>query len=138
MEKITIDSSVFISAFLETDRFHEESKKFFHHLQSRELLVIEPIIVLLEVLNVLTKAGVKDCSPILESFRAFHTMPLNDSMVSEAHFVFQKCQLKTSDAIIVWCASASESTLVSWDAQLVREAKKLTVAQRPSDYLRLA
>jgi|GEM_PF-928035 len=136
MEKITVDSSVFVSSFLETDTFHKESAYFFQELQSREILIVEPIIVLLEILNVLTKTGKKDLSVVLRAFAGYHTLPVDQYMIEEAIFTFGKCHLKTSDNLVVWCASVSESTLISWDARLLREAGKLVVAKKPTEYMK--
>ena len=135
MIKLTIDSSVFLSALLEKDSFHNASLEFFDALKKSEVTISEPITVLLEVANILIKNGVRDPSRALQSLLQFHILPLDRSMLVDAQFVFQKCRLKTADATVVWCASVSESTLISWDGKLLREAKKLVRAQKPTEYI---
>lgn len=135
MQKLTIDSSVFISALLPKDRFYDESRNFFEQIKRQEVVIIEPITVVLEICNILVKNDVRGVQAVLDRLLEFHILELDTRILQDAHFVFQKCQLKTADAVVVWCASVSESTLISWDARLLREAKKLTIAQRPSDYI---
>lgn len=136
MTKVTIDSSVFLSSLLEGDRFHDESRLFFEQLKRQEVIIVEPITVLLEVGNILQKQGMRDIGKILDRMAQFQILELTLPMLADAHFVFQKCRLKTADAIVVWCASVSESILVSWDNQLVREAKKLAIAEKPTEYIK--
>lgn len=136
MTKLTIDSSVFISALLPKDRFYDESRNFFEQIKRQEIIIVEPITVVLEICNILVKNGVQDVRVVLDRLLKFHILELDKSILRDAHFVFQKCKLKTADALVVWCASVSESVLVSWDIRLLREAKKLAVAYRPSDYIK--
>lgn len=135
MQKLTIDSSVFISSLLETDPFRRDSLDFFRLLATHPASIHEPITVPLEVANVLTKAGEKNLSSILDSFLQFHILPLDESLIRDALFVFSKVHLKTADAIVVWCASVSESALITWDKALLREAKNLVPAFTPREYL---
>lgn len=134
MQKLTIDSSVFISSLLETDTFHKDSIDFFRLLTTQHASITEPITVVLEVANVLTKAGRKTLSSVIDSFLQFHILPLDESLIRDTLFVFSKVRLKTTDAIVVWCASASESTLITWDKALLREAKNLVPAFTPREY----
>ncbi len=136
MTKITIDSSVFLSALIDGDRFHDESRVFFDNIKDQNSVIVEPITVLLEVVNILIKNGVRDAGLVLERLLEFQILDLDASMFSDSQFVFQKCRLKTADALVVWCASVSESILVSWDRQLLREAKKLAIAENPSEYIK--
>jgi len=133
---LTIDSSVFISSLLETDALHKDSRKFFTLLTSQSVTIVEPVTVLFEVANILTKAGKKDGSPLLDSFSRFHILSLDDSITKEMVFVFSKVRLTTADAIIVWSTYVSESTLVTWDRVLLREAQKLVPALTPREYLK--
>lgn len=136
MQKLTIDSSVFISTLLETDTFHKASLDFFRLLAAHPASITEPITVLLEVANVLTKAGEKNLSSVLDSFLQFHVLPLDESLIRDTLFVFSKVRLKTADAIVVWCTSASESALITWDKILLREARNLVPAFTPREYIK--
>jgi predicted nucleic acid-binding protein len=136
MTKLTIDSSVFLSALLPSDRLHDESRLFFERLKERPVTIVEPITVVFEVCNILVKNGVRDVSRVLERLMQFQILELDASSVPDAQFVFQKCQLKTADAIVVWCASVSESILVSWDHKLTRQAKNLVRAYTPREYIK--
>jgi len=135
MAKLTIDSSVFLSALFEGDRFYEESRRFFDRIKEQGDIIVEPITVPLEVANILIKNSARNTGLVLERLLQFQILELNAPMLSDAQFVFQKCRLKTADAIVVWCASVSESILISWDRKLLREAQKLTQAMKPSEYM---
>lgn len=135
MQKLTIDSSVFISSLLESDTFRKDSLDFFRLLAAHPASIHEPITVLLEVANVLTKTSGKNLSSVLDSFLQFHILPLDESLIRDALFIFSRVHLKTADAIVVWCASVSESTLITWDKSLLRAARNLVPAFTPREYL---
>ncbi len=136
MLKLTIDSSVFLSSLMMGDTFHKDSKAFFTSLLSTDMVVFEPMIVPLEVANILSKIGDKHIAEVLDSFSQFHILSIDEEMFQEALFIFGKLRLKTADAIIVWCAYVSESTLITWDRALLREAGKLVPAFTPRDYVK--
>ena len=134
---ITVDSSVFLSSLLETDVFRKESRAFFTALTaSEDVTITEPITVLFEVANILTRAGERNISPILDSFLQFHILPLDEAMIREILFISSKVRLKTADALVVWAAYASESTLITWDKTLLREARHLVPAFTPPDFIK--
>lgn len=134
---LTIDSSVFLSSLLETDVFRKESRAFFDILiSSHNATITEPITVLFEVANILTRVGEKNISPILDSFLQFHLLPLDEAIIREMVFISSKVQLKTADTIVVWAAYVSESTLITWDKALLREARHLVPAFTPPDCIK--
>lgn len=136
MQKLTIDSSVFLSSLMVGDTFHKNSKEFFTSLLSPDIVVFEPMTVLLEVCNILIKNGEKDISKVIDSFLLFQILPIDEAVLHQALFIFKKIRLKTADAIIVWCAYVSESALITWDRTLLREAGKLIEAFTPREYIK--
>ena len=138
MQKFTIDSSVFLSSLMVGDTFHKDSKIFFTSLLSADSIVFEPMTVFLEVGNILTKNGEKDLSKVFDSFSQFQILPIDEGMLQEALFIFGKIRLKTADAIIVWCAYVSESTIITWDRTLLRKAVKLVPPFPPREYSKKA
>src|SRR3989338_488608 len=129
MNALTIDSSVFLSSLLDRDAYHAHSLSFFSHIRTQGAITTLPMIVILEVANILTKYG-KDPAPAINSLMRFATLAHDQASIEESITVFKRLQLKTSDALVVWCAYVSESTLISWDKQLVRQAQKLVEAMK--------
>ncbi|MEK7648549.1 MAG: PIN domain-containing protein [Patescibacteria group bacterium] len=132
---LTIDSSVFLSSLLERDHYHQTSLAFFSHIHQHPYITTLPMIVVLEIANILSKYN-KDPRPAIESLMALTILPHDQSTIEEAITIFKRLHLKTSDALVVWCAYVSESTLISWDKQLIRQAQKLIEASTPSDFLK--
>lgn len=64
-----------------------------------------------------------------------YSLPLDESLVRDALFVFSKVRLNAANAIVVWCALVKESALISWDKALLREARNLVPAFTPREYL---
>ena len=60
MKKVIIDSSVWISSFIEEDILHYESKRKIAKYISKKVTIILPEIVIFEVLNILYKKKFPD------------------------------------------------------------------------------
>ena len=135
MHSLTIDSSVFLSSLLERDSYHTTSLAFFSYVEKESASTTLPMIVVLEIANILQKNG-KDPRDALASLMGFTILSHDLGSIEESVTVFKRLHLKTSDALVVWCAYVSESTLISWDKQLIRQAQKLVEATTPTDFLK--
>lgn len=136
--KLLIDSSVFIAFFNDADFFHKESVAFFEKLlENKNVSIVLPILVFLEVANTLKKKiGAFNEEKLLEAFNKYEKVDLNFDSAVNFLLLFKKVNLKTSDAIIAACAKLTNATLVTWDEKLVKEAKILVNAQTPTKLLR--
>ncbi|MDP2721106.1 MAG: hypothetical protein Q8O75_04160, partial [bacterium] len=65
--RLTVDSSVFISALNPNDPFVEISQKFFSSIAKKGSKIIIPITIALEVDNILRKVGVRQ-KEVLKTF----------------------------------------------------------------------
>lgn len=136
MKPFILDSSVYISYLNPKDALHDHTKKFINFITSPDINFLVPIIVFLEVGNVLQKTSPKFKNEDLIRFFEDHTIVNLDLELAKQLLVFFKdFRLKTSDAIIAACAKLTESTLVTWDEKLLKEAKKLANVQTPTALL---
>ena len=132
MKTLLLDSSVYISSLSKKDIFHRETKEFTSLLKDEEIEIISPILVVLEVANILQKSAIR----ILSLFEESLVVDLNWNFGKQIIPFFKKVNLKTSDAIIVAVAKIYKAQLISWDKKLIRESKKLVQAYTPQEYLK--
>ena len=136
---LLIDSSVFIASLIETDRCHSASRHFFGVLErgEKQTVLVEPSTIILEIANVLTRSGrVREASLLLNYFTSVEIVPVDNEFITHAIPLLRRVNLKTADAIIAISAHLWDATLVSWDKKLLQEAKRITRAFTPEEYLK--
>lgn len=134
---IVLDSSVLVSFLNEDDIFYVATSKFIKQLlRNKEIIIIIPIIILLEVANVLgrKKRDFKE-SYILSIFQRYEILDINLNFARNLMPLFRQIYLKTSDAIILGTAIMNNAILITWDQKLIKEAKRLINAQTPKTFL---
>lgn len=142
MGPLTVDSSVFISCFINNDRFHKESAQFFSKLIPQRSLIVVPALVVCEVLHVLRKFGSLKDDKLMEVNKAFldtnrfKLIPIDTIFIERFVKTPFKSGIKTSDAIILVTAIFHKTTLVSWDRQLLKNCKGLVAASTPEELWR--
>ena len=136
--KLLIDSSVFVAFFNDTDIFHKQSLGFFEKLLKRKSVdIVLPILVFLEIINVLHKKTSKfDEKRLLQAFNDYEKIDLGFDSAKEIIAIFKKVKLKTSDAIILASAVLYDTTLITWDERFKKEAEKFVVVQNPTTFLK--
>lgn len=136
MKDLILDSSVYISYLNPKDVLHIETKKFIDRITSPNVNFIVPIIVFLEVGNVLQKILTKFKNEDLMRFFDDHTIVnLDLQQAYELLAIFKNFNLKTSDAIILGTAILNKATLITWDEKFQKEAKKFVDTQTPKTFL---
>lgn len=136
MKHFILDSSVYISYLNPKDALHIETKRFINKITSPDVNFIIPIIVFLEVGNVLQKILPKFRNEDLVRFFEDHTIVnLDIQQAYELLAIFKNFNLKTSDAIILGTAILNKATLITWDEKFQKEAKKFAQAQTPKGFL---
>lgn len=136
MKTFILDSSVYISYLNPQDSLHEKTKKFINSITAPDIDFIVPIIVFLEVGNVLQKTSPHFKNEDLLRFFEDHTIVnLDIELAKQLLIIFKNFNLKTSDAIITACAKLTNAALVTWDEKLVKEAKKFADTQTPTTFL---
>ncbi|MBI3442413.1 MAG: PIN domain-containing protein [Candidatus Sungbacteria bacterium] len=136
---ILIDSSVFVASLLEDDPSHTSVRRFFALFDARDMRhsVVEPATVILEVANTLMRLGHhKEASDITAYFSSAEIVPIDSVFIVSALPLLKNVNLKTADALIAVAAHLSKATLITLDKKLLREAKKITPAATPEEYVK--
>jgi|SRR3990172_3431696 len=136
--KIAIDSSVYLSSLFKEDVNHKDSFRFFQKIEKQvNITVVLPLTIALEVENVYYRQTAREFDfSETESLRVDWIYINNDFY----HYIWKerpKASLKTSEMIILSLATAQKATFVSWDKQLLKEAKRHVKAMTPSGYLKV-
>lgn len=135
--KIVLDSSVLVSFLNKDDIFYVDTSKFIKQLlRNKEIIIIMPIIIFLEVANVLgrKKRDFKE-DYIFSIFQRYEILDINLNFARNLLPLFRQIYLKTSDAIILGTAIMNKATLVTWDERFRKEAKKFADVQTPTTLL---
>lgn len=136
--KFTIDSSVLISMLIEIQTNSADSKKFMEFVTAKNGICIVPMIIFFESFHVLKKLGFFDVKNAHETFvqfcnyRYFKFFDLNLKFFNYFKQIDCFNNLKTSDAIIASAAFLTESILITWDKQLV---KNISNSYTPKEFL---
>ena len=136
MTLLTVDSSVFVSALNKKDVLHEESREFFEFLKTKDFQIVIPTIVIVEVGNILMKSKkLRNINSFLDKFYEFEVIDLDFEFLTKIFPKFRHFNLKTGDAIIASTASFYNTTLITWDRQLIYQAKKEMDVSTPRQYV---
>lgn len=135
--RILVDSSVFIALFNQSDIFHVATVDLFEKLsEDKDKTNVMPIIVLLEVINILHKRIKSfDERKVFQLFSSYETVDLTFDTAQSFLDFFKEVDLKTSDAIITAVAKFTDSILITWDEKLIKGAKNLISVQTPESFL---
>ncbi|MDP3975592.1 MAG: PIN domain-containing protein [bacterium] len=138
--KILVDSSVYVSAFLNDEKRSSISWDFCMILKNDPSLEIVGFrLVILEVLNVLLRRNDSVTARYVSRFYARAVSgEVEDIGLAPQRLVFEaskKVKLKTSDLLVLLKAYEKGAMLISWDEQLVREGKKLMPCLTPREFL---
>ncbi|MBI5356571.1 PIN domain-containing protein [Candidatus Collierbacteria bacterium] len=138
MNRVVVDSSVFLSALIEQEPRRLETLLFFKKLGGTKESVYLPSLVIAEILNRLQKLGGENRIEIVYRFlMSFTVINLDEAFLQQSLPYWNKCRLKTSDAIIAITSAIYDTVLVGWDEKLVAEAGKITKAITPAEFIRL-
>lgn len=133
---LTIDSSVYLSAFLKNDPLWEASQNFLEEVDKRKTDVLLPILVPLEVTNTLHRHGLspQNGKDVFESFfktKGTRILSLDWALAQTFLEDLRHFRLKTADWIIAATCFYLKTQLVSWDKELLQKTKKLLKGKSP-------
>jgi len=130
---VTIDASVFVSAFTPTEPAHQASKSFMLNVRGQSILIIVPVLVLPEISAALSrgqgkpelgKAFVQE----LRNFPSTTFIDIDETVANLAAEVAADHRLRSSDAIYAAVALRFGTELITLDKeQLDRLPKVLSV-----------
>ncbi|MBI3366822.1 type II toxin-antitoxin system VapC family toxin [Candidatus Roizmanbacteria bacterium] len=135
--KTLFDSSVLIAFFNRDDIFHKDTVNFISELiEHKEVIVILPVIVFLEVTNVLSRKATKfDAEALFDIFDTYEKLDLSFETAKSLIPILKQVHLKTSDAIIFVSAKLEDATIITWDEKFIKEAKRFVDIKTPKTFL---
>lgn len=137
---LTIDSSVYLSALLPKDPFKKISQKFLREMEGRNIDIILPSLIPLEVANTLHRNGLNPEETKIV-FQEFYETPrlrivaIDHNLASSLILSMKYFDLKTADWIIAGTCFALKSQLISWDLKLIAQTKKILSSRTPKQWL---
>lgn len=135
MDKIVIDSSVFISLFGTSDIFSSASEKFLRALPAHVKVII-PAIVMAETVINLSKKNIKSAKKAHTVLSQFTMVPIDESFMKHLmECITKPLSLKSSDAIIAVMTKMCSAVLITWDKELLSSKNTLCKALTPTQFL---
>jgi len=133
MNKLVVDSSVFVSLFGKADTFTESSASFFNNLP-RDTEIILPAIVVAETLVNLAKQKLPT-KAVYDKLLKFTIVPLDGVFLEKFRQLLGDGQMRSADLIIAATAKLNTATLISWDKRHLSKANDICEALTPKQYL---
>ena len=137
---LTIDANVFVSSSSLTDKLNAESEEFLRRAGRQELQIYCPTLLLPEVASAIirptsdinaariTLAGV-------ENFPNINLVPLTEQRAQAAVQIAINCRLRGADAVYAAVAEEYETTLITWDQELLERGAAAALTMTPTDWL---
>jgi predicted nucleic acid-binding protein len=128
---ITVDANVWIAAFDPADVFHADSIALFTRIASRNITIHAPDFVEIEVACAVSRRR-RDASAGIVAGTQLVAHPLlvlsavDSKLQAEALRIGTSCFLRGADALYAATAHITQTTLVSWDDELVKRSSGFT------------
>ncbi|MBT5016212.1 PIN domain-containing protein [Candidatus Peregrinibacteria bacterium] len=130
---ITIDSSVFVSSFLETDPNYKISRDFINKITKENIPILIPLTTFMEVLHACHRAF-NDLTKTDQLYKKmiewnltrqirFLNIEAQELVYFTAHH--HRFKLKTADAIVALTAHRLKCPLITWDKQLLNVSSEI-------------
>lgn len=140
---LTIDSSVFLSAFLGMEPQSRLSVEFFTYIKNHNIRIIMPILVIFEIIQGYYR-NTKNLNKTKDIFEELIRLNISNKLkilnldasfltgfIAGHHFF----DLKTSDTVVAISALSSETRLISWDKKLITQCGEKVHAVTPKEFL---
>ena len=133
---VTIDASVFVSAFTPTESAHQISKTFMMSVREQSVPIIVPILVLPEISAAIARGQGKPELGIafaneLKKFPNITLIDLDESLASLAVEVAAQHRLRGSDAVYAAVALRFGTQLVTLDREQLERLPKVLSVRAP-------
>ena len=133
---VTIDASVFVSAFTPTEFAHQISKAFMMSVREQSVPIIVPVLVLPEISAAIARGQGKPELGIafaneLKNFSNITLIDLDSSLADFAVEVAAKHRLRGSDAVYAAVALRFGTELVTLDREQLERLPKIVPVRAP-------
>jgi predicted nucleic acid-binding protein len=132
----TVDANVWVAGFDTTDVHHVQSAAFLREADQRDVLLFVPSYALVEVACVLARryrdpARGASAAAGIGTRNLVRLVPVDEALVAAALRLGSQQFLRAGDALYAATAQITDSTLVSWDQEVIQRAG----AVPPTDWL---
>ena len=133
---VTIDASVFVSAFTPTEPAHQASKTFMLSVRKQSLPIIVPILVLPEISAALSRGQGKPelGKAFVEELRSFPNttfVDVDEIVATLAVDIAANNRLRGSDAIYAAVALRFGTELITLDNEQLEQLSKVVAVRSP-------
>ncbi len=133
---VTVDASVFVSAFTPTELAHQASKAFMLKVREQSIPIIVPILVLPEISAALSRGQGKPELGLafVEQLRNFPNttfIDVDDAVASLAVEIAAQNRLRGSDAIYAAVALRFGTELITLDKEQLDRLPKVVSVRKP-------
>lgn len=137
MRPLTVDSSVFVSALSRNENNTVVSREFFESIKKKQIEIIIPITIVLEVDNITQRFSLSQKEILHEKFleEAIKLISIDNEFLERYWIHAGKFDLKTADLIVALVSFYENSTLVSWDKKLIKGTKNFCRSKTPREFL---
>jgi predicted nucleic acid-binding protein len=135
-EPVTIDASVFVSAFTPSEEAHLASKAFMQKIREAGIPIILPTIIIPEIAAAIGRGqGKPDLGYAfaieVSQFPNVTLINVDEPLADTAAEIAAYHSLRGSDAVYVAVATRFATQLVTLDKEQIRRVKKITKVRKP-------
>ena len=135
-DDLTVDASVWVAAADPLDAFHQESQSFLVAVEVAGLRLNVPAFAAVEIACALARkrrnpAGARRLAEDVLRVAGVTVVPVDVVLIESALQFGTNAFLRGADALYAATAQLTDSTLLSWDDELIRRAGALS----PTDWL---
>ena len=138
--KVTIDASVWVSAFVTGDVHHAQSDQLLEYCLALRIKVILPEIALLEVAASVARILQDDgqgqvAAKKVERFPGINFLPLHTALLNKAILLATRHFLRAADALYVSTARESKAALITLDDEMLQRGAAAASVLTPTNWL---
>ncbi len=132
-ERVVLDSSVLVSAFVKEDTFHQHGREVMRRVFQGRYSAAASVIVPIEVCGVIARrVGVDQAETVKELLVKWETTGLLDckeltqTRKDTARELAIKLRVRGMDAVIIESAIGDQRSLITFDEDVAEKARKVT------------
>ena len=137
---ITLDSSVIVAALRQQEEKHEQCRMLLEAVEEAQIIAIQPEIVLSEVTRAIKRRTSSErlaerVKQLLQSIDTMNFIETDARRKEMASDIAVRIGMGIMHAAVIQIAFEFGTTLISLDAELMREAKSIVKTKTVSEFL---
>ena len=137
---ITLDSSVIVAALRQQEEKHEQCRTLLEAVEEAQIIAIQPEIVLSEVTRAIKRRTSSErlaerVKQLLQSIDTMNFIETDARRKEMASDIAVRIGMGIMHAAVIQIAFEFGTTLISLDAELMREAKSIVKTKTVSEFL---